>query len=105
MTPRALFGWQDWGGSVEDGGEAFGVALDKEPRDLRTGASSEDVPQLKQSHTHDFRAPGMRVAFLLQQIDETIDPFSFGPIEADGQSSVPSVSVARVWRCHPVGPW
>jgi hypothetical protein len=92
--------------SLESGSQAFGITLDKEFRDLRSPSTGERITQLEQSHTNDLRAAGMRITLLLQQIDEGVDPFGFVRIKADGQSSVPPMSIARVGRCHrarPVG--
>src|SRR5439155_20078808 len=56
--------------------------------------------QLKQRQSNDFRPTSFWIAFLLQEGNKRVDPFSFGRIETDRQAAMPTVSILRLRSCH-----
>ena len=76
----------------------FRIAYDEEREDLRTRAASERVLQRAHADADDFRPAGLRIPGFTQEVDEGVNPFVLGRIEAHRVNTTPMALIERAWR-------
>ena len=72
------------------------LAIEEELDDFFAGPVSEYVTKFLESGADDLSSRRLRIAGLTKKVNQSINPFGIGRVEANGKNPVPRAEIRRV---------